>query len=129
MVPEQTLRTLFDTAVAAANPTVCLPPYLPEPPKGRTLVVGAGKASAVMAQSIESHWSDALSGLVITRYDYGQPCKHIDIVEAAHPVPDQIGLNAAIRIMQLVSELEPNDLCIALVSGGASLLLTYQPMA
>ena len=124
MVPEQTLRTLFDTAVAAANPTVCLPAYLPEPPKGRTLVVGAGKASSVMAQSIELHWSGALSGLVITRYDYGLPCEHIDVVEAAHPIPDQIGLNAALRIMKLVSTLEPNDLCIALMSGGASSLLT-----
>ena len=124
MMPEQTLRTLFDTAVAAANPTVCLPPYLPKQPKGRTLVVGAGKASSVMAQSIELHWSGALSGLVITRYDYGKPCEHIDVVEAAHPIPDQIGLNAAIRIMKLVSKLEPNDLCIALMSGGASSLLT-----
>ena len=124
MVPEQILRKLFDTAVAAANPTLCLPSFLPQSPEGRTLVVGAGKASAVMAQSIESHWNSVLSGLVITRYDYGQTCKHIDVVEAAHPVPDQIGLNAAKRIMQLVSELETNDLCIALMSGGASSLLT-----
>ena len=124
MVPEQILRKLFDTAVAAANPTLCLPSFLPQSPEGRTLVVGAGKASAVMAQSIESHWNGALSGLVITRYDYGQPCKHIDIVEAAHPVPDQIGLNAAKRIMQLVSQLGTNDLCIAVMSGGASSLLT-----
>ena len=124
MVPEQILRKLFDTAVAAANPTLCLPSFLPQSPEGRTLVVGAGKASAVMAQSIESHWNGALSGLVITRYDYGQPCKHINVVEAAHPVPDQIGLNAAKRIMQLVSQLETNDLCIALMSGGASSLLT-----
>ena len=124
MVPEQILRKLFDTAVAAANPTLCLPSFLPQSPEGRTLVVGAGKASAVMAQSIESHWNGALSGLVITRYDYGQTCKHIDVVEAAHPVPDQIGLNAAKRIMQLVSQLGTNDLCIALMSGGASSLLT-----
>ena len=124
MTPEQTLQKFFDTAVAAANPSLCLPPYLPDPPKGRTLVIGAGKASALMAQSIESQWRDALSGLVITRYGYIRPCKNIDVVEAAHPVPDQAGLDAAKHMIKLVSQLGSDDLCIALMSGGASSLLT-----
>ena len=124
MTPEQTLQKFFDTAVAAANPSLCLPPYLPEPPKGQTLIIGAGKASALMAQSIESQWRDALSGLVITRYGYNRPCKNIDVVEAAHPVPDQAGLDAAKHMIKLVSHLGPDDLCIALISGGASSLLT-----
>ena len=115
---------MFDVAVAAADPALCVPPHLPSPPKGRTVVIGAGKASAVMAQAVERHWSTELSGLVITRYDYGKPCEHIEIVEAAHPVPDQAGLDAARRMKELVSGLGEDDLCLALMSGGASALLT-----
>ena len=124
MPPQETLRGLFDAAVDAADPMLCVPPHLPEPPIGRTLVIGAGKASAVMAQALEAHWPGELSGLVITRYDYGKPCQHIKVIEAAHPVPDQAGLDAAERMMELVSDLGSDDLCIALISGGASSLLT-----
>ena len=124
MPPQETLRGLFDAAVNAADPMLCVPPHLPEPPMGRTLVIGAGKASAVMAQALEAHWPGEISGLVITRYDYGKPCQHIEVIEAAHPVPDQAGLDAAERMMELVSDLGSDDLCIALISGGASSLLT-----
>jgi len=123
--PKSLLRALFDAAVAAADPKLCVPPHLPEPPAGgRTLVIGAGKASAVMAQAVEANFKGELSGLVITRYGYAKPCERIEIVEAAHPVPDIAGLHAAERMVELVSELGENDLCMALVSGGASALLT-----
>src|SRR3546814_13349296 len=85
------LRSLLDAAIAAADPAVCIPPHLPEPPKGRTVVVGAGKASAAMAQAVERHWSGPLSGLVVTRYGHAVPCERIIFVEAGHPVPDSAG--------------------------------------
>ena len=127
--PKTLLVRLFDAAVAAADPLHCVPPHLPAPPVGgRTLVVGAGKASAVMAQAVEANWPadalDGLTGLVITRYGYAKPCQQIEIVEAAHPVPDQAGLDAARRMVDLVGGLGPDDLCLALISGGASALLT-----
>ena len=117
------LRRLFDTAVASAQPAVCLAPHLPAPPKGRTIVIGAGKASAAMARALEDHWSGALEGLVVTRYGYQVPCQRIEIVQAAHPVPDAAGLAAAQRIRQLVTGLTADDLVIALMSGGGSSLL------
>nr|WP_217703837.1 glycerate kinase [Schlegelella koreensis] len=117
------LRSLFDAAVAAAQPALCLPPHLPAPPKGRTIVIGAGKASAAMARALEDHWHAPLEGLVVTRYGYAVPCERIEIVEAAHPVPDAAGLAAAQRIGALVQGLTPDDLVIALISGGASSLL------
>ena len=86
------LRQLFETAVAAAQPALCLPAHLPPPAKGRTIVVGAGKASAAMARALEDHWPGPLEGLVITRYGYEVPCQRIEIVQAAHPVPDAAGL-------------------------------------
>ena len=89
------LRRMFDAAIDAAQPARCLPAHLPAPPKGRTLVIGAGKASAAMAKAFEDHWPHEVSGLVVTRYGYGVPCKRIEIVEAAHPVPDAAGLEAA----------------------------------
>ena len=124
--PERFLGRMFQAAVAAADPKRCVPPHLPQPPKGRTLVIGAGKASAVMAQAVEQNWprTAELSGLVITRYGYAKPCERIKIVEAAHPVPDQAGLDAAGRMIELVKGLGPDDLCLALISGGASALLT-----
>jgi glycerate 2-kinase len=123
--PKTFLRQLFDAAVAAADPKLCVPPHLPDPPpNGRTLVIGAGKASAVMAQAVEANFKGELSGLVITRYGYAKPCERIEIVEAAHPVPDIAGLHAAERMVELVSALGEDDLCLALISGGASALLT-----
>ncbi|MBL8313557.1 MAG: glycerate kinase [Rubrivivax sp.] len=117
------LRSMFDAAIAAAQPALCLPPHLPPPPKGRTVVIGAGKASAAMARALEDHWRAPLQGLVVTRYGYAVPCQRIEIVEAAHPVPDAAGLRAAQRIHQLVQGLTADDLVIALISGGGSSLL------
>jgi glycerate 2-kinase len=117
------LRAMFDAAVAAAQPALCLPPHLPAPPKGRTIVIGAGKASAAMARALEDHWPGPLEGLVVTRYGYEVPCQRIEIVQAAHPVPDAAGLQASQRIRALVSGLTADDLVIALISGGGSSLL------
>jgi glycerate 2-kinase len=117
------LRAMFDAAIAAAQPALCLPPHLPPPPKGRTIVIGAGKASAAMAQALEQHWNGSLEGLVITRYGYEVPCERIEIVQAAHPVPDAAGLQATERVRQLVTGLTADDLVIALISGGGSALL------
>ena len=117
------LRSLFDAAVAAAQPALCLPPHLPPKPKGRTIVIGAGKASAAMARALEDHWDGPLEGLVITRYGYEVPCRRIEIVQAAHPVPDAAGLAATQRIRELVTGLTADDLVIALISGGGSALL------
>jgi glycerate 2-kinase len=121
--PRALLRQMFDAAVAAAQPSRCLAAHLPTPPKGRTIVIGAGKASAEMARALEANWSGPLEGLVVTRYGYDVPCQHIEIVQAAHPVPDAAGLEAAQRIRALVSDLTPDDLVIALISGGGSSLL------
>ncbi|MBP6536297.1 MAG: glycerate-2-kinase family protein, partial [Xylophilus sp.] len=121
--PPQLLRQMFDAAVAAAQPALCLPPHLPPPPKGRTIVIGAGKASAAMARALEDHWAGPLEGLVVTRYGYEVPCERIEIVQAAHPVPDAAGIEAAERIRQLVTGLTADDLVIALISGGGSSLL------
>jgi hydroxypyruvate reductase len=123
MHPRALLRAMFDAAVAAAAPATALPPFLPPPPKGRTIVVGAGKASAAMAASVEAHWPGPLSGLVVTRYGHAVPTRHIEIVEAAHPVPDEAGRKAAARILERVQGLGPDDLVLALISGGASALL------
>jgi glycerate 2-kinase len=117
------LRSLFDAAVAAAQPALCLPLHLPPRPKGRTVVVGAGKASAAMARALEDHWDGPLEGLVVTRYGYEVACRRIEIVKAAHPVPDEAGLHAAARIGAAVHGLTPDDLVIALISGGGSSLL------
>lgn len=121
---KQRLRQLFDAAVAAAQPSLALPPQLPERPRGRTLVIGAGKASAAMAKVLEDHWPAPLDGLVVTRYDYGVPCERIEIVEAAHPVPDAAGERAARRMLEKVQGLTEEDLVICLISGGGSALLS-----
>jgi glycerate-2-kinase len=94
----QLLRDMFDAAIAAAQPALTLPTYLPQRPKGRTIVIGAGKASAAMAHAFEQAWGAPVSGLVVTRYGYAVPCKQIRIVEAAHPVPDAAGHQAAHEI-------------------------------
>ena len=117
------LRAMFDAAIAAAQPDLCLPPHLPARPRGRTIVIGAGKASAAMARALEKHWDGPLEGVVLTRYGYDVPCERIEILQAAHPVPDEAGLLAAERIRQVVSRLTADDLVIALISGGASALL------
>ncbi len=122
--PRIVLRAMFDAAVAAAMPGLCLPTVLPKKPKGRTIVVGAGKASAAMAQTLEQSWNGPLTGLVVTRYGHGVPCLHIKIVEAAHPVPDDEGTRAAARMLDMMAGLSADDLVIALISGGGSALLS-----
>ncbi len=117
------LRRMFDAALAAADPARCVAPCLPEPPPGRTVVVGAGKAAAAMARAVEDAWPGPLSGLVVTRYGHGVPCRWIEVVEAAHPVPDAAGEQAARRILELVAGLGPDDLALCLISGGGSALL------
>jgi glycerate 2-kinase len=114
---------MFDAAIASAQPAVCIPPHLPAPPRGKLIVVGAGKASAAMAKAVEDHWPGPLSGLVVTRYGYAVPCKRIEIMEAAHPVPDAAGMRAAQRILDLVGNLNEDDLVLCLISGGGSALL------
>ena len=121
--PRSLLRAMFDAAVAAAQPALCIPPHLPAPPAGRLVVIGAGKASAAMARAVEDHWHGPLSGLVVTRYGYAVPCERIEIVEAAHPVPDAAGEAAARRLLQTVQGLGEDDLVLCLVSGGGSSLL------
>ncbi len=119
----QLLRSMFDAAVAAALPSRCVPPHLPKPPKGKTVVVGAGKAAAAMAEAVEAHWRGPAEGLVVTRYGHGAPCKSIEVIEASHPVPDTAGREAAQRIIEKVSGLGPGDLVLCLISGGGSALL------
>jgi len=118
------LRTLLDAALAAVDPLRLVAQHLPPRPRGRTVVVGAGKAAARMALALERAWDGPLSGLVVTRYGHGEPCQRIEVVEAGHPVPDDAGLAAAARIRQAVSGLSEADLVIALISGGGSSLLT-----
>ena len=115
---------MFDAAVASAQPAVCMPRYLPAPPKGRTVVIGAGKASAAMAQAFERHWPGPLEGLVVTRYGHAAPCERIEILQAAHPVPDEAGLRAAERMLRFVEGLTEDDLVVCLISGGGSALLS-----
>jgi hydroxypyruvate reductase len=117
------LRQMFDAAIAAAQPALCVPPALPTAPKGRLIVIGAGKASAEMARAVERNWTGPLTGLVVTRYGYAVPCERIEIVEAAHPVPDAAGLQAARRILDRVQGLSADDTVLCLISGGGSSLL------
>jgi glycerate 2-kinase len=114
---------MFDAAINAAAPALCLPPHLPAVPKGRTIVVGAGKAAAAMAVAVEAHWRGPLEGLVVTRYGHGAPTNRIKVVEASHPVPDAAGPAAAKAILDSVRGLGPDDLVLALISGGGSALL------
>ncbi len=125
--PAALLRELFDAALGAADPKLAVPPHLPpqgsSPPKGRTLVIGAGKAAATMARAVETNWHGPLEGLVVTRYGHAVPCETIEVVEAAHPVPDEAGRAAAERILGMVQGLSDDDLVICLISGGGSALL------
>jgi glycerate 2-kinase len=118
------LSALLDAAIAAALPAKVVPPYLPKPPKGRTIVLGAGKASAAMARAVEDNWPGVLEGLVVTRYGHAVGCDQIEIVEAAHPVPDEKGAEAARRVLALAEEAGEDDLVLCLISGGGSALLT-----
>ena len=122
--PRSLLREMFDAAIAAALPDKTLPRYLPKPPKGRTLVIGCGKAAASMAKAVEDHWPGQLSGMVVTRYGYNVPTKRIEVVEASHPVPDESGRAAAERMLNMVRGLSSDDLVLFLVSGGGSALLS-----
>ena len=116
------LRAMFDAAVAAAQSSRVLARFLPDRPKGRTIVIGAGKASAAMAEAFEAAWPHPVEGLVVTRSGYNRPCARIEIVEAAHPVPDAAGRGGARRMMEMVKGLAADDLVIALISGGGSSL-------
>ena len=117
------LTGLFDAAVQAADPTAALRPHLPASPKGRVVVIGAGKGAAQLAQAFETLWDGPLSGVVVTRYGYGVPCQRIRVLEAAHPVPDAAGLLAAQALFAAVRGLTADDLVVALVCGGGSALL------
>ncbi len=125
MDPRSLLLGSFQAAVAAADSQHILPSHLPSPPPGRTLVVGGGKAAASMAVAVEAHWpADApLSGLVVTRYRHGLPTRRIEVVEASHPLPDGRGESAALRMLDMSRRLGPDDLLLALISGGGSSLL------
>ncbi|MFH0916436.1 MAG: glycerate kinase [bacterium] len=122
--PQRLLLTLFRAMVEKATPARLLPPCLPHPPRGRTLVVGAGKAAAAMAKAAEDNWTAPLSGLVVTRYGHGLPCRRVEVIEAGHPFPDSAGAGAAARMLDLVRGLSVHDLVFALFSGGGSALLT-----
>ncbi len=118
------LAAMFEAAVAAARPSVCLPAHLPEPPRGRLLVLGAGKASAEMARVVEAHWPTPLEGLIVTRYGHAVPTRGIEVREAAHPVPDAAGEAAAQEILERARALGEDDLMLCLISGGGSALLS-----
>ena len=120
----QFLRSLFDAAVGRVAAAGCLPQHLPPPPKGRTVVVSVGKGAAAMAATVEAHWPGPLEGIAITRYGHGAPTKVLKVVEAAHPVPDAAGQAAAREAITLARSLGPDDLLLALISGGGSSLLT-----
>jgi glycerate 2-kinase len=121
------LTELFDAAVAAADPIRALAAHLPARPKGRTVVIGAGKGAAQLAAAFESLWDGALSGVVVTRYGYGAATRTIRVIEAAHPVPDVAGLAASAALFDAVRGLSPEDLVVALVCGGGSALLPCPP--
>jgi hydroxypyruvate reductase len=127
MEAKELLKAMFEAAIAAAQPDKCVPPHLAPhvlpAPAGRLLVIGAGKASAAMARAVERSWPGKLEGLVVTRYGYAVPCERIEIVEAAHPVPDAAGERAAKRMLELVRGLSPDDTVLCLISGGGSSLL------
>jgi len=124
MEPRALLQEMFEAAIWSAQPELCIPNHLPPAPKGRLIVVGAGKASAAMARSVEENWKGEIAaGLVVTRYGYAVPCQRIEIVEAGHPVPDVAGLAAAQRMLNLVDGLHADDMVLCLISGGGSALL------
>jgi len=127
MDPRALLTRLFHAAVAAADPRKALAGALPPPPKGRTVVIGAGKGAAQMAQAFEDLWPHPLEGVVVTRYGHSAPCQRIEVIEAAHPVPDAAGLAATARLQAALGGLTADDLVVALICGGGSSLLPAPP--
>lgn len=125
MAATELMRQMLAAAIDSAQPARCVPPHLPRPDevRGRLVVIGAGKASAAMARAMEDHWHGPLSGLVVTRYGYEVVCERIEIVQAAHPVPDAAGLRAAQRVLDTVQGLSADDVVLCLISGGGSALL------
>jgi glycerate 2-kinase len=121
------LARLFDAAVRAADPKTSLAPHLPARPKGRTVVIGAGKGAAQMAAAFEALWGDPVEGVIVTRYGYAAPCRYLRVIEAAHPVPDEAGLAATAALFAAVAGLTPDDLVVALICGGGSALLPAPP--
>ena len=121
--PARLLRDALAAAIAAAQPERCLPPALPERPKGRTVVVGAGKAAAAMARVVEQHWAGELGGMVVTAVGHALTCARIEVIESSHPVPAETGMRAAARMLERVRGLGPDDLVLCLLSGGGSALL------
>lgn len=127
MEPRPFLTTLFETAVAAADPKKALADVLPDRPKGRTVVVALGKGGAQLAAAFEDLWETPVEGVVVTRYGYATPCRYLPVLEAAHPVPDAAGLQAAAAVLKAVEGLTKDDLVVALVCGGGSALLPAPP--
>src|SRR6218665_2083409 len=125
--PRPFLTSLFEAAVTAADPLAAIRAHLPEPPKGRTIVVGAGKAASQMAAAFESLWDGPLEGAVVARHGPVAPCKRIRVLQSAHPVPDEAGLAGSAALLALVEGLTPDDLVVALISGGGSSLLPAPP--
>jgi len=127
MTPRELLTTLFNAAVEAAKPDHGIRKSLPAVPKGRTIVIGAGKGSAQLARALEDSWPGRIEGAIVTRYGYATPCTQIEVMEASHPVPDAAGLTASARLLELVRDLTEDDLVIALMCGGGSALLPAPP--
>ena len=121
------LTKMFDAAIKAADPLASLKTHLPDKPKGRTVVIGAGKGAAQMAAAFEQLWGDPVSGAIVTRYGYAAACKHVKVLEASHPVPDGAGLAATSALFEAVEGLGPDDLVVALICGGGSSLLPAPP--
>lgn len=127
LAPRAFLTSLFEAAVAAADPLAAIRAHLPEPPKGRTIVVGAGKAASQMAAAFESLWNGPLEGVVVARHGPVADCKRIRVLQSAHPVPDEAGLAGSAELLRLVQGLTADDLVVALISGGGSSLLPAPP--
>jgi glycerate 2-kinase len=126
--PRSLFQTMFSAAVDAADPERMIGQFLPQKPKGRVVVVGAGKGATQMAAAFERQWDGPIEGVVVTRYGYASACARLEVLEAAHPVPDEAGLAASGRLLQAVHGLSADDLVVALISGGGSALLPAPPV-
>jgi len=125
--PKAILTDLFDVAVKAALPDVTLRDAMPAKPKGKTVVIGAGKGAAQLAKTFEDQWDGEMSGVIVTRYGYGETCAQLEVLEASHPVPDQAGIDATQKMIRVLSGLTADDLVVALICGGGSALLAAPP--